>query len=648
MSELCTITTPHEGHPVSREPLPPGWCPGLQLEPANVSEADMTEAEFDAAHAAGEPVTVVGVRPPPWWRVATGPPPTAGTTPAQPPGDGLASSGRGEGTTTGPQAATAPSGDPAVARVLDAARELAAAARANVKLPIIGTLNRAQRLQDAERAVCAAVDALEDPAAQVVPLADHPAVGWLAEHLTQVAREDGAEEVDGALRGWLDDRQATGLDAVPASIPTAGPGNPTNPDSDTSLRRSTAGPDQEPDSGSPTAGRCSACGGDLVRREDGNLHHRSGSPLCAVVHFRLDPDALRDVLQQADLEREGHAPSETADDLERADGPGWHAAHIEHLAAWLEDGEGVPPLSPEMAAEVLALLADRDRLHEWWLAERREGDQQAVQRWSLRTELSRTRVALADAKRSAETAWDAAGDMAAITESEQAARRELAELRDLASQWKTQADALSGALAELTADRDRLAAVPASIPLPPADDELDTGPGWDREIIEGIIVDPGNITYEELDQLRALLADRDRLEDASRVHNQLYMAASAELAELREHLAGCVWVSPGRKSGEPCLGGTRLSASVVAGLAADGMSGEQIRESYPSASDAGVAAAVAFTRWLVAKQADALDHAAYEWRNSRGADAEDLRGMAAELRAGTLSIPTDTEEDRHG
>jgi uncharacterized protein (DUF433 family) len=653
MSELCTITTPHEGHPVSREPLPPGWCPGVP-----------------DVHVDDPLCWVVG---PSGGRVCvrTADQPVCADCPAgwaEPSRDGPEASGRGDGTTTGPQAATASPVDPAVARVLDAAWEMDRALR--LVSGVGGPLSRpgkalvaafdamgdpavcgaVQRVCDLppghqpadfhhtgrtgwrqdpdgdhppvdpdappltelagsvpdftggvdavayvkslhcphhdDPAVCAAaqeadsvtgevagesgsrvtrdtrpsggscrpgphhsaaddaanapnadVDAPNRGTIEVVPLADHPAVSWLAEHLTQVALEDGAEEVDGALRGWLDDRQATGLDAVPASIPTAGPGNPTNPDSDTSLRRSTAGPDQEPDSGSPTAGRCSACGGDLVRRKDGNLHHRSGSPLCAVVHFRLDPDALREALPSTTHQvADQHEQAERGDDEvgSSSNGPGWHAAHIEHLAAWLEDGEGVPPLPPEMAAEVRALLADRDRVG--------------------------------------------------------------------------------------------------------------------REAIR--------------EHNRARYAEEGR------------NAVGRELAELRESLDGCVWVSPDRMSGQPCLGGTRLSASIVAGLAADGMSGEQIRESYPSASDAGVAAAVAFTRWLAAVQADALDHAAYKWRNSRGADAEDLRGMAtevralaaaqadafdwlsdqplshgrlrqwaAELRAGRLSIPTDTEEE---
>jgi uncharacterized protein (DUF433 family) len=104
-------------------------------------------------------------------------------------------------------------------------------------------------------------------------------------------------------------------------------------------------------------------------------------------------------------------------------------------------------------------------------------------------------------------------------------------------------------------------------------------------------------------------------------------------------------------SGQPCLGGTRLSASLVAGLAADGLSGEQIRESYPSASDAGIAAAVAFTRWLAAKQAAALDWAAGRsvasgetWYDR--AVAAKFAEWAAEVRAGKLAIPTtDTEEE---
>ena len=194
-------------------------------------------------------------------------------------------------------------------------------------------------------------------------------------------------------------------------------------------------------------------------------------------------------------------------------------------------------------------------------------------------------------------------------------------------------------------------------------------------------------------------------------------AARTELADLRESLAGCVWMAPGRMSGDPCVGGTRIPAGIIAGLAADGLSGEEIRTSYPSVSDAGVAAAVAWqqardtaleTLQAVGRRlheatrephpypalltdearllrlvgdlagerarladglatvlartveladerdaarrdgaADALDHAAYEYRNSRGADAEDLRGMAAEVRSGARTIPTAGEETDH-
>jgi uncharacterized protein (DUF433 family) len=93
------------------------------------------------------------------------------------------------------------------------------------------------------------------------------------------------------------------------------------------------------------------------------------------------------------------------------------------------------------------------------------------------------------------------------------------------------------------------------------------------------------------------------------------------------------------------LGGTRLSASIVAGLAADGLTGEQIRESYPGASDAGVAAAVAFTRWLAAMQADALVYAA-EWiGNEHETPGVELRRIAAEVRAGKLAIPTTGTEE---
>jgi hypothetical protein len=52
-----------------------------------LADADMTEAEFDAAHAAGEPVTVAGIRPP-WWRVTTDPTPQP-VTHASGPGQGM-------------------------------------------------------------------------------------------------------------------------------------------------------------------------------------------------------------------------------------------------------------------------------------------------------------------------------------------------------------------------------------------------------------------------------------------------------------------------------------------------------------------------------------------------------------------------------
>jgi hypothetical protein len=65
-------------------------------------------------------------------------------------------------------------------------------------------------------------------------------------------------------------------------------------------------------------------------------------------------------------------------------------------------------------------------------------------------------VSLAE-RRTAPDAAEVNAHVAKVEAERDAARRELAEVRDLASQWKTQADALSGALVEVTADRDRLA-----------------------------------------------------------------------------------------------------------------------------------------------------------------------------------------------
>jgi uncharacterized protein (DUF433 family) len=428
MVEPCTTTTPHEGHPVPREPLPPGWCPGVDY-------LDLV------------------VAPP---------------APAEPPGDAPAPSGRGDGTTTGPQAATALSDGPAVARVLDAVRRALYKARREY----VRVAEQDGQDPGPERECWAEFEALADAVAAL----DDPALreaGATPEHWrvgTKVGRTIYAGTADNP-RGRL-----IGLMDTPA----------------------------------------------------------------------LAAQVVAAVNGQADLQREGDAPSETASGLERADGPGWHPERIEHLALWLESGCPEPPMPPEMAAELRALLADRDRL---------AGVVGMVRRLAFNQQT-----------------WIDHGRV------EQAISREA--VRD------TLLDMLGESLTDVRA---RIAA----------------------DLVDA---------REEVEQLRA-----DR-------------------TWLRERLDGCVWVAPGRRSGEPCLGGTRLSASIVAGLAADGLSGEQIRESYPGASDAGVKAAVAFTGWLAGRQADALNWAA--GRPGGPVLSSELRRWAAEVRAGRLSIPTtDTEEE---
>lgn len=53
-----------------------------------------------------------------------------------------------------------------------------------------------------------------------VPLSDHPAARWLVHWLAQLVRDgDGIDEVEAALRGWLAQRDAVGLDPTPTGKP---------------------------------------------------------------------------------------------------------------------------------------------------------------------------------------------------------------------------------------------------------------------------------------------------------------------------------------------------------------------------------------------------------------------------------------------
>ena len=64
--------------------------------------------------------------------------------------------------------------------------------------------------------------------------------------------------------------------------------------------------------------------------------------------------------------------------------------------------------------------------------------------------------------------------------------------------------------------------------------------------------------------------------------------------QLEDYLSASVWVDPARRSGEACIGGTRIPATLIAGLANDGMTAAQIRSMYPDVTAEGVKAAVYF------------------------------------------------------
>jgi uncharacterized protein (DUF433 family) len=80
----------------------------------------------------------------------------------------------------------------------------------------------------------------------------------------------------------------------------------------------------------------------------------------------------------------------------------------------------------------------------------------------------------------------------------------------------------------------------------------------------------------------------------------------AVAARLMEDLAAAVWFAPNRMAGQACVGGTRVLATTIAGLAPDtGLDG--VADFYPSVSAAGAAAAVAFVeRYIPADRVDEL------------------------------------------
>src|SRR5690554_3474421 len=74
-------------------------------------------------------------------------------------------------------------------------------------------------------------------------------------------------------------------------------------------------------------------------------------------------------------------------------------------------------------------------------------------------------------------------------------------------------------------------------------------------------------------------------------------AAAAERDRIRSEMERCVWIDPRRQSGTPCLGGTRISAYIIARLIADGTTAEQIRNMYPDVTDGRLRAVAAVMTW---------------------------------------------------
>ena len=70
------------------------------------------------------------------------------------------------------------------------------------------------------------------------------------------------------------------------------------------------------------------------------------------------------------------------------------------------------------------------------------------------------------------------------------------------------------------------------------------------------------------------------------------------------HLSQAVWVAPDRQGGTACVGGTRVSAALIASLLADGMTVEEIRDGYPSVTADGARAAAAFAARYVDRYAE--------------------------------------------
>lgn len=88
-------------------------------------------------------------------------------------------------------------------------------------------------------------------------------------------------------------------------------------------------------------------------------------------------------------------------------------------------------------------------------------------------------------------------------------------------------------------------------------------------------------------QIEELLAQLDR-------YRLAWRSARRRAAQYRDDRDGTVWVHPYRQGGTACVGGTRVSAALIASLLADGMTVEEIATGYPSVTPAGARAAAAF------------------------------------------------------
>lgn len=131
-----------------------------------------------------------------------------------------------------------------------------------------------------------------------------------------------------------------------------------------------------------------------------------------------------------------------------------------------------------------------------------------------------------------------------------------------------------------------------------------------REDLADVVahVAPG-VAREQAEQvaerLMPRLTRRDALIRAQRAHIEELLAqldryrlawrsARRRAAQYRDDRDGTVWVHPYRQGGTACVGGTRVSAALIASLLADGMTVEEIRDGYPSVTPAGARAAAAF------------------------------------------------------